>query len=165
MTNYMNSSSLFMNAMYGMQNTYSASLQDGADSVTRQDLLDNQRNAYMNGTSVFSSYMSTNFMNLDSNSDGKIAADEMQQMMNDFSTSGMTYDQVMQLSMNGSIDGDQVSAILKDFNKIDQNGDGRVSMSEINYFSVNKEMEDKIAALKDRKLSNMSIMYDVGDDD
>lgn len=161
----MNSSSIFMNAMYGLQNAYTGSLQDGADSVSRKDLLDAQQKSFLNGTTPFTSYMSTNFMNLDSNQDGLIAADEMQQMMNDISSAGLTYEQMMQFGMSGSVDSKQISEVLQNFTKVDKNGDGKVSTAEINYYLSNKEMEDKIAELKDRNISNMSIMYDIDPED
>lgn len=165
MTSYFNTGSLYMNAMYGLQNAYTSSLQDGASSITRQDLLDNLQTSFLSGTTQFSSYMSTKFSNIDANQDGSIAAEEMQTMMNNMATQGLSYEELAAFSGNGSISSKDLSVIMQNFRKIDSNGDGRVSDAEINYFMANKEMEDKLAALKDKRISDMSIMYDLDADD
>jgi len=165
MSSYFSSGSLYTSAFYGLQNAYTSSLQDGASSISRQDLLDNLQTSFLTGNTQFSSYLSTKFSNIDSNQDGSIAADEMQTMLNDMSTQGMTYEELAAFGGNGSISSTDLSTIMQNFRKIDSNGDGRVSDAEINYFMANKEMEDKLSALRDKRISDMSIMVDLDADD
>lgn len=157
----MNANSLFMSSFYGLQNAYQYALPEDGTGVTQKDLL-NTKNPYLSSqmqSSSFSSYLVTNFNEVDKNKDGKIAADEMSGLMETFSKQGMTYQQLMALSGSPGIDSKDLNNILNDFRKIDKNGDGKVSMTEINAYQANKDVSDKIAELKNKKNSDFSIMY------
>jgi len=164
MTTSLNASSLFASSYYGLQNAYQVALQDGATGVTQSDLLKNNKYAYLQN-STFSSYLTTNFTQVDKNKDGKITGDEMSSLMTTFSKQGMTYEQLMAMSGNAGVNSQDLNTILSNFRKIDRNGDGKVSMTEINYYNANKQVTDKINELKKHKTSDISIMYGTDDKD
>lgn len=161
----LNVNSIFTSSIYGLQNAYQLSLKDGQTGITQSDLLSNSNKyAYLQNSS-FSSYMVTNFKQLDKNSDGKITSDEMSGVVNTISQQGLTYQQLMSGVGTNGINSQDLNTILGNFRKIDKNGDGKVSMAEINYFSANKKINDKITQLHKSRSSDISIMYGDKDDD
>ncbi len=164
MTSSMNASSLFMSSFYGLQNAYQLALPQGSTSITQSDLLNNKNSLLALQSSPFSSYLTTNFAQVDKNKDGKITPDEMSNLMTTFSKQGMSYQQLMALSGSSGVNSQDLNNILNNFKKIDQNGDGRVSMAEINSYQANKQVNDKIAELKNKKSSDFSIFYSSNDD-
>lgn len=155
----MNTSSLFMNSFYGLQNAYQFALPEDGTGVTQKDLLNNKNPYLQMQSSPFSSYLVTNFTQVDKNKDGKITSDEMSGLMQTFSKQGLSYEQLMALSGSSGIKSDDLNNILTNFRKIDKNGDGKVSQAEINAYQATKQVNDKIAELKNKKSSDFSIMY------
>ncbi len=161
----LNASSMFASAYYGLQNAYQFALKDGTDGITQSDLFGlNNKYGYVQN-SAFSSYMATNFKQLDKNSDGKINGEEMSSVMNTFSKQGMTYDQLVSLSGSAGVNSNDLNTVLNNFRKIDRNGDGRVSQTEIQYFNANKQITNKLDELKKSRRSDISIMYSDDNDD
>jgi Ca2+-binding EF-hand superfamily protein len=148
-----------MNSYYGLQNAYQYALPQDGTGVTQKDLLTNKTAYAQMQSNPFSSYLVTNFTQVDKNRDGKITSDEMTGMMETFSKQGLSYQQLMTLSGSAGIKSDDLNNILNNFKKIDKNGDGKVSMAEINAYQANKQVNDKIAELKNKKSSDFSIMY------
>ena len=158
-----NASSMFASAYYGLQNAYQFSLKNGENGVSQSDLLNlNNNYGYVQNT-AFSSYLVTNFKQLDQNSDGKIGSDEMSSIMTTFSKQGMTYDQLVALSGSAGVNSDDLNLVLNNFRKIDRNGDGKVSQAEIQYYNANKKISNKLDELGKKRCSDISIMY--SDDD
>ena len=155
----MNASSLFASSFYGLQNAYQYALPSGATGVTQADLLSNKNGIYSMQSSPFSSYMATNFAQLDKDKDGKISAADMSSIMTTFSKQGMSYQQLMALSGSAGVNSQDLNNIMSNFSKIDKNGDGKVSQTEINYYMANKKINDKITELKSKKSSDFSICY------
>lgn len=165
MNTSLNASSMFSSAYYGLQNAYQYALQDGADGISQSDLYKtNNKYGYVQN-SAFSSYMVTNFKQLDKNADGKLNGEEMSKLMTTFSKQGMTYDQLVSLSGSAGVNSNDLNTILNNFRKIDRNGDGKVSQAEISYFNANKQVTDKISQLKKSRASDMSFMYSIDDKD
>lgn len=168
-----NSASLFTSSIYGMQNAYYLAKQDGQEGVSQKDLW--SVNSYTNTnsntgilgllqnsvSSPFASYMATNFNQLDKNNDGQITDDEMNTAMTNISQKGLSYQQLVNMPSTTGLSTEEVNDIVKNFSKIDKNGDGYVSAAEINYFHANQEINDKIQELKMKKASssNFSIFY------
>lgn len=162
MSTSLNASSLFASSYYGLQNAYQYALPNGATGVTQSDLLgvNNKYGALQSSQNMaFSSYLSTNFNQLDKNKDGKISNDEMSSVMSTFSKQGMSYEQLMALSGTNGVNSQDLNTIMTNFRKIDRNGDGKVSQAEINYYNANKQISDKINELKKSRTSDISIMY------
>lgn len=161
----MNASSLFASSFYGLQNAFQMAMPQGSTSITQKDLLNTSKNPYalQMQNSPFSSYLSTNFAEVDKNKDGKITGDEMSNTMSTFSKQGLSYQQLMALSGSSGINSQDLNNILSNFRKIDKNGDGKVSMAEINNYQSNKEINDKITELKNSRSSDISIFYSDND--
>lgn len=155
----LNASSLFASSFYGLQNAYQYAMPKDGTGVTQSDLLSNKNGILGLQNSPFSSYMATSFTQIDKNKDGKITSDEMSNLMTTFSKQGMSYQQLTALSGSAGVDSKQLNNIMSNFKKIDKNGDGKVSMDEINYYQANKEITDKITELKAKKSSDFSICY------
>lgn len=160
----MNASSLFASSFYGLKNAYQYALPQNGTGVTQADLLSNKNGLLSLQSSPFSSYLATNFLQVDKNKDGKITSDEMSTLMTTFSKQGMSYQQLMALSGSAGVNSQDLNNILTNFKKIDKNGDGKVSMTEINAYQANKQVNDKILELKTKKNSDFSIFYSSNED-
>lgn len=175
-----NSASLFTSSIYGLQNAYQLAKKDGQTGVTQKDLWGINSYTGTNSTSSgilgllqnnvsspFASYMATNFNQLDTNKDGQITDDEMSTTLTNVSQKGLSYQQLMNMPSTTGLSTEEINDIIKNFSKIDRNGDGYVSMTEINYYNANKEINEKIQELKMKKASssNFSIFYASNNDD
>lgn len=162
MSKKIDANTLLMNAMYGINNTYNQLAAQNNGSVTLEGLQKNTNVNFMN--MPFLSYLQNNFGNLDKDQDGSISANDMQQLMNDFQMNGLTYAQLMQLCSSGTtgVDTTELSKVLANFQKIDKNSDGKVSMAEINTYNTSEEIDEKKEELTARRCSDMSVFY--GDD-
>ena len=145
MSETLNANSLIMNAMYGINSTYNQLAMQNNGKVSFSDLQDFTNVNYYN--MPFLSYLQNNFSSLDTDQDGSVTATEMQQLLNQFQTNGLTYSQLMQLCSSGGmmtgVDTSELSEVLANFQKIDKNSDGKVSMAEINSYNTTEEMEEK----------------------
>lgn len=160
MSKTIDANSLIMNAMYGINNTYNQIALKNNGSVSLSNLQDVSNLNYSN--MPFLSYLQNNFSSLDQDQDGSVTSSEMQQLMNEFQTNGLTYAQLMQLCSSGTtgVDTTELSKVLANFQKIDKNSDGKVSMSEINSYNTTEEMEEKKEELvTNRRCKDMSVFY------
>lgn len=165
MSEKINANSLLMNAMYGINNTYNQLAAQNGGSLSFNDLSDTSKLSGLNYSNIpFLSYLQNNFSTLDQDQDGSISANDMQQLMNEFQMNGLTYSQLMQLCSSGTtgVDTTELSKVLADFQKIDRNSDGKVSMAEINAYNTTEEIDEKKEELISRRCSDMSVFY--GDD-
>ena len=106
--------------------------------------------------------MQNNFQTLDKDGDGVISADEMNNLTNTISQSGVSRNELSQLASSGAYSPEMVSKILEHFDEIDSNHDGRVTSAEITAFSHSCNMQEKIDEENYKKATNMSVFY--GDD-
>ena len=161
----LNGTSLFTSINAGLQNSYSIIASQYEDGVTLQNLnasLTNKNIVNNNYGATFASYMSNNFNNIDKNHDGKISSDEIQKIMNNMATQGMTREQIIALGASSGLSTSLQETVLSHFDDIDTNHDGKVSQQEISAYGVNSQIQKQKVADKNRIVNNMSMFY--GDD-
>ena len=158
-------SSLFTGINSGLTNSFSLLSSQYSDGLTLENL-----NAALTNTNVtnsaygatFASYLTTNFNSIDSDRDGKISADEIQKLMNNIATQGLTREQIMSLGSVSGMTNSLQETVLAHFDDIDANRDGKVTSQEINAYGVNSQIEKQKIADTNRTINNMSMFY--GDD-
>ena len=161
--------SMFTGINSGLTNAFSQLNSQYTDGVTLENLnkaLSNSNfinNAGMNAT--FASYMTNNFNSIDSNTDGKISADEIQKLMSNMATQGLTREQIMSLAGSSGLSTSLQETVLNHFDQIDKNKDGKVTNQEIQTFGIESDLEKQKAADRNRLVSNMSMFYEVGNVD
>jgi Ca2+-binding EF-hand superfamily protein len=136
-----------------------------SDGVTIENLNKALTNSnYINNSGVnatFASYMTNNFSAIDSDSDGKISANEIQNLMSQMATQGLTREQIMALAGSSGMSTSLQETVLNHFDQIDKNKDGKVTNQEIQAFGVESDLEKQKTADRNRIVSNMSMFYDV----
>ena len=155
-------SSLFTGINAGLTNSFSLLSSQYSDGLTLENL-----NAALTNTNVtntpygttFASYLSTNFNNVDSNKDGKISADEVQKLMNNMATQGLTREQIIALGSTTGMTNSLQETVLSHFDDIDANHDGKVTSQEISLYGVNSQIEKQKVADRNRTINNMSLYY------
>jgi Ca2+-binding EF-hand superfamily protein len=118
---------------------------------------------YLTLNQSFASYLQSNFSTLDKDGDGVISADEMNNMTNTISTSGVSRSELTQLAASGTYSTDMVSKILENFDEIDTNHDGRVTSAEISAYTYSCNKQEKVDEENYKKATQTSLFY--GDDD
>lgn len=148
-----------------------ATLQVGLNSVFNQLQSNNTLTlqSLQNATNLgsnhlpFSQYLQQNFSSIDKNNDNKITQNEFNVMVNGLSNDGLTMQQLYSLASQSGYSSDSqkelIEKVLSNFNKIDENGDGKVSQAEIDKFMLNKEKEEKMAELNKVKTSDYTMFY------
>lgn len=158
-------SSIIANISSNLTNTYAylASLYP-KDGVTYKNITEarNDNTNYLTLNQPFATYLQNNFQTLDKDGDGVISADEMNNLTNTISQSGVSRNELSQLASSGAYSPEMVSKILEHFDEIDTNHDGRVTSAEITAFSHSCNMQEKIDEENYKKATNMSVFY--GDD-
>lgn len=155
-------SSLFSGINAGLTNSFSLLSSQYSDGLTLENL-----NAALTNTNVtntaygatFASYLTSNFNVVDSNKDGKLTADEVQKLMNNIATQGLTREQIISLGASSGLTGSLQETVLSHFDDIDTNHDGKVTNQEINAYGVNSQFEKQKIADKNRIVNNMSLFY------
>ena len=77
----------------------------------------------------------------------------------------MTYNEIQALCMNGNADTTLLSTVLTYFNKIDSNGDGRVTSEEITKFTFDCQQDEALQKYKSYRASSTSLYYNDGVED
>ena len=166
MSKRLDGTSMFTGINSAFANAYSQLAGQYNDGVTLENLnkaLTNSNtltNANLNTT--FASYMTNNFQNIDSDSNGKISANEIQDLMSKMATQGLTREQIMALAGSSGITTSLQETVLSHFDQIDKNKDGKVTNQEIQAYGVESDLEKQKLADRNRIISNMSTFYDVG---
>ena len=158
-------SSLFSGINAGLTNSFSLLSSQYADGLTLENLNSALTNTNVTNTaygSTFASYLTNNFNSVDSNGDGVISADEIQKLMNNMATQGLTREQIISLGASSGMTNSLQQTVLAHFDGIDANHDGKVTNAEINAYGVNSQLEKQKIADKNRIVNNMSMFY--GDD-
>ncbi len=158
-------SSLFSGINAGLTNSFSLLSSQYADGLTLENLNSALTNTNVTNTaygSTFASYLTNNFNSVDSNGDGVISADEIQKLMNNMATQGLTREQIISLGASSGMTNSLQQTVLAHFDDIDANHDGKVTNAEINAYGVNSQLEKQKIADKNRIVNNMSMFY--GDD-
>ena len=158
-------SSIIASISSNLSNTYSylASLYP-EDGVTYKNITAarNDNTNYLTLNQPFATYLQNNFQTLDKDGDGVISADEMNNLTNTISTSGVSRTELTQLMMSGAYSTDMVNKILEHFDELDTNHDGRITSAEISSFTHSCNKQEKIDEENYRKATQTSVFY--GDD-
>ena len=161
----LNGQTLLTTAMAGLTNTYSTVMSNHSSSgkgLTMDDLsnVSSQTLLSLGGNTSFLQYLTNNFASLDNDGDGEITGTDMNTLMDTMQTKGLTYNELQSLcsSSNSSL----LSTVLTYFNKIDANGDGRVTSDEITKFSYNCQRDEAEAKYKSFRATDASLFYSDG---
>ena len=165
MSKRLDGTSMFTGINSGLTNAFTQLANQYNDGIT----VDNLNNAlanpnYLNNSalnSTFASYMTNNFNSIDSNTDGKISADEIQNLMSQMATQGLTREQIIALAGSSGMSTSLQETVLNHFDQIDKNKDGKVSNQEIQAYGVESDLEKQKISDRNRIVSNMSMFYDV----
>ena len=162
----LNGQSILSSAMSGLSYTYSTLLSNSnsKQGLSLDDLsnLTSQQLANLGNNYSFVQYLTNNFKTLDKDGDGIINGDDMKNLMNTMQSKGLTYNEIQSLCTSGSGNSTLLSTVLTYFNKIDANGDGRVTSEELTKFSYECQKYDVEAKYKSYKASSASLYYNDG---
>lgn len=166
----LNGQALLSTAMAGLTNTYSTLMSSNSASgkgLSMDDLANVSTNTMLSLGSNYSflQYLTTNFKSLDNDGDGEISGKDLNNLMSTMQSKGLTYNELQSLCTSGNGDTSLLSTVLTYFNKIDENGDGRVTSEEITKFSMNNQRYEVEAKYKSFKASSASLYYSDGVED
>ena len=159
--------SLFTGINSGLMNSFTLLNGMYEDGVTLENLANAGTNTnFINSAygTTFSSYLMNNFGTVDKNADGTISADEIQNLMGQMATQGLTREQILSLGGASGLSGSLQETVLSHFDDIDTNNDGKVTNQEIQSYGINSSLEQQKIEDKNRIVNNMSMFYDVGAD-
>lgn len=162
MSKRLDGSSIFSGINAGLTNSFSLLSSQYSDGLTIDNLNSALTNTNVTGTmygSTFASYLSSNFNSIDKNADGKITADEIQELMNNMATQGLTREQIIALGSSSGLSTSLQETVLSHFDDIDTNKDGKVTSQEINSYGVTSSIEKQKIADVNRVVNNMSLFY------
>lgn len=165
MSKRLDGSSLFSGINAGLTNSFALLSSQYEDGLTLENLNKSLTNTNITNTvygTTFASYLTNNFNSVDANSDGTISADEIQRLMSNMATQGLTREQIMSLGASSGMSTSLQETVLSHFDDIDANKDGKVTNQEINAYGVNSEIEKQKVEDRNRIVNNMSLFY--GDD-
>ena len=165
MSKRLDGSSLFSGINAGLSNSFALLSSQYSDGLTLENLTSSLTNTNITNTtygSTFASYLTNNFNSVDANSDGTISADEIQRLMSNMATQGLTREQIISLGASSGMSTSLQETVLSHFDDIDTNKDGKVTNQEINAYGVNSNIEKQKIEDRNRIVNNMSMFY--GDD-
>jgi len=163
----LNGTSMFTGINAGLTNAFSQLSNQYSEGVTLENLnkaLTNSNtltNSNINAT--FASYMTNNFNSIDSDTDGKISSAEIQQLMSQMATQGLTREQIVALAGSSGISTSLQETVLTHFDEIDKNKDGKVSNQEIQLYGVESDIYKQKTADMNRIISKMSLFHETSD--
>ena len=155
-------SSLFTGVNAGVANSYAILSNLYSDGLTQKNLtkaLSNNSVLTSQYGTTFASYLSQNFSSLDKNKNGTLSADEVQTLMNQLSTQGMTRAQIQSLGSMSGISAETQATILDHFNDIDTNHDGYVSNAEVQGYTLQSKLENQKTKDQNRMINHTSLFY------
>lgn len=166
----LNGQALLATAMSGLTHTYSTLMNGSSASgkgLSLNDLSNLSTNTMLNlgGNYTFLQYLTNNFASVDQDGDGEISGEDLNKLMNNMQSKGMTYNEIQALCSSGNGDTTLLSTVLTYFNKIDKNGDGRITSDEITAFNYNCERDVVEQKYKSFKASRLSLYYNDGVED
>ena len=161
MTNF-SASSLFAGVNAGAMNSYAILSNLYSDGLTKKNLTQAMTNTNLltsaYGT-TFASYLSQNFGTLDRNGDGKLSDKEVNKLMNQMSSRGLTRDQVTSLGGMSGISASTQGTILDHFNEIDTNHDGYVNSAEVQAYILQSKIENRKQDDTTKMINRTSLFY------
>ena len=169
MSKRLDGTSMFTGINSGLTNAFAQLSSQYSDGVTLENLSKALTNSnYLNNSaynSTFASYLTNNFSNIDSNKDGILSADEVQKLMSQMATQGLTREQIISLAGSSGISSSLQETVLTHFDQIDKNHDGKLSNQEIQAYGVESDLQKQKTSDRNRLVSNMSLFYDVDSTD
>ncbi|MCD8378276.1 MAG: EF-hand domain-containing protein [Candidatus Gastranaerophilales bacterium] len=159
-------SSLFAGVNSSLTNSYAILSNLYSDGLTKKNLTKALTNTTVLSStygSTFASYLSSNFSTLDKNNDGTLSASEVQSLLTQVSTRGLTREQVSSLGSMSGVSTDTQATILDHFTEIDTNGDGYVTSSEVQGYILQSKIENQKVKDTNKMINRTSLFY--GDDD
>lgn len=155
--------SMFTGINSGLTNTFTQLTGQYKDGVTIENLANALGNTNFTNSAygaTFASYISNNFNSIDKNADGKISADEIQKIMGQMATQGLTREQITSLAGAAGMSTSLQQTVLEHFEDIDKNHDGKVTNQEIQAYGVESDLEKRKISDQNRMINNMSLFYD-----
>ncbi|MBE7712025.1 MAG: hypothetical protein E7Z92_07820 [Cyanobacteria bacterium SIG31] len=169
MAKRLDGTSMFTGINAGLTNAFTHLSNQYSDGVTVENLnkaLSNStyiNGAFANGT--FASYLTNNFSAVDADANGTISASEIQDLMTNIATQGLTREQIMTLGASTGMSSSLQETVLNHFNEIDKNKDGKVTNQEIQAYGVESDLEKQKLADRNRLIGNMSMFHDIDTSD
>ncbi len=161
-------SSLFAGVNAGISNSYAVLSNMYSDGLTQKNLSKAMSNTSLltstYGT-TFASYLSQNFGTLDKDNDGILSAGEVEKLMSQMTTKGLTRDQVTSLGGMSGVSANTQATIIDHFNDIDTNHDGYVSSAEVQGYILQSKLENQKIKDSHKMISNTSLFYGKETDD
>lgn len=166
----LNGQTLLTSAMSGLASTYSTLMNSKSSlgaGLTMSDLSNVSASALsdLGSNYTFLQYLTSNFNNLDKDGDGQITGSDLNNLMSTMQSKGLTYNELQQLCASNNNNSSLLSTVLTYFNKIDADGDGRVTSEEITKFSYNTQRDEMEQKYKSYRASNTSLYYNDGVED
>lgn len=165
MSKRLDGTSMFTGINSGLTNAFTQLSSQYEEGVTLENLNKALTNSnYLTSYSTnatFASYLTSNFSSVDSDSDGKISATEIQNLMTQMSTQGLTREQIISLGSVSGLSTSLQETVLSHFDQIDKNKDGKVTNQEIQAYGIESDLEKQKTADRNRIVSNMSMYYDI----
>ncbi len=158
-------SSLFTGISAGLSNSFALLSSQYSDGLTLENLTSSLTNTSITTSaygSTFASYLLNNFNSVDTNSDGVISADEIQTLMCNIASQGLTREQIITLGSSCGLSTSLQDTVLSHFDDIDTNHDGKVTNAEISAYGITSDIEKQKIEDTNRLVNNMSLFY--GDD-
>ena len=155
-------SSLFSGVNAGAMNSYALLSNLYADGLTQKNLTSAMADKSVitspYGT-TFASYLSQNFGTLDKNDNGILSTDEVQGMMSQMNSKGLTRAQITQLGGMSGISADTQGTILDHFDQIDRNHDGYVNSAEVQAYIIQSKLENRKNKDMNETIGKTSLFY------
>ena len=164
MSKRLDGTSMFTGINSGLTNAFAQLSGQYSDGVTLENLNKALTNTnYINNgyNTTFASYMTNNFNSIDSDHDGVISAEEIQNLMGQMAAQGLTREQIIALAGSSGLSSSLQETVLAHFDDIDKNHDGKVSNQEIQAYGVESDLEKQKISDRNRMVNNMSMFYDV----
>lgn len=164
MSKRLDGTSMFTGINSGLTNIFAQLSGQYSDGITLENLNKALTNTNITNTaygSSFASYLTSNFNSIDKDRDGVISASEIQNLMSQMATQGLTREQIIALAGSSGMSTSLQETVLSHFDDIDKNHDGKVTNQEIQAYGVESEVEKQKISDKNRMVNNMSMFYDV----
>lgn len=164
MSKRLDGTSMFTGINSGLTNAFTLLTSQYSDGLTLENLNQALTNTNITNTaygSTFASYLTNNFNSIDKDRDGIISASEIQNLMSQMATQGLTREQIMSLGGSSGLSTSLQETVLSHFDDIDKNHDGKVTNQEIQAYGVESDVEKQKIADRNRVVNNMSMFYDI----
>ncbi len=152
---------LYSNTGMGLNRVYQLLSKGNISGISAEDLasFDNLSFSDM----PFVELLKNEFTTADKNNDNKITKEEVGKVLSQMQNNGLSYEQMQILASQSTntagLSKDLLEKALQNFEKIDENNDGKVSESELKAYLINKEIKEKRDKLTEFTASSISVFY------